>query len=97
MKGIYNMEKFNTICGIIYLAIIHLLAVIGIVCLTTRHNKQTTLPVEDIHHIDSLVSVNDSIKIVVEHLDSAKNAKVIEVSMLDNDSTVKLFYELLSK
>jgi len=38
---------------------------------------------------------NDSLKIEVENLDSAKNAKVIEVKGLDNDSTVKLFYKLI--
>ena len=47
--------------------------------------------------IDSLTKVNDSIKIKVEQLDSIKNAKVIEVSTLDNDSTLKLFYKLVSE
>ena len=46
---------------------------------------------------DSIIKVNDSIKIKVEHLDSIKNAKVIEVQTLDNDSTLKLFYELVSE
>ena len=47
--------------------------------------------------IDSLTQVNDSIKIKIEKLDSIKNAKVIEVQTLDNDSTLKLFYELVSE
>ena len=47
--------------------------------------------------IDSLITVNDSIKIKVEKLDSIKDAKVIEVSTLDNDSTLKLFYKLVSE
>lgn len=47
--------------------------------------------------IDSLSTVNDSIKIKVKKLDSIKDAKVIEVSTLDNDSTLKLFYELMSE
>ena len=38
---------------------------------------------------------NDSLKIEVDNLDSIKNAKVIEVKALDNDSTVKLFYKLI--
>lgn len=38
---------------------------------------------------------NDSLKIEVDNLDSIKNAKVIEVKDLDNDSTVKLFYQLI--
>ena len=38
---------------------------------------------------------NDSLKIEVDNLDSIKNAKVIEVQNLDNDSTIKLFYKLI--
>lgn len=38
---------------------------------------------------------NYSLKIEVDNLDSIKNAKVIEVKTLDNDSTVKLFYQLI--
>lgn len=38
---------------------------------------------------------NDSLRIEVDNLDSIKNAKVIEVKTLDNDSTVKLFYKLI--
>lgn len=57
----------------------------------TNREERTT------NTIDSLVEVNDSIKLKVEHLDSVKNAKVIEVSTLDNDSTIKLFYELVSE
>lgn len=52
---------------------------------------------ENITVTDSIIKVNDSIKIKIEHLDSIKNAKVIEVQTLDNDSTLKLFYELVSE
>lgn len=38
---------------------------------------------------------NDSLRIEVDNLDSIKNAKVIEVKTLDNDSTIKLFYQLI--
>ena len=38
---------------------------------------------------------NDSLRIEVNNLDSIKNAKAIEVKTLDNDSTVKLFYQLI--
>ena len=60
-------------------------------------NTKVTRPVEEIVKADSLVKVNDSIKIKVEHLDSIKDAKIIEVQTLDNDSTLKLFYKLISK
>ena len=52
---------------------------------------------ENVIVTDSIIKVNDSIKIKVEHLDSIKNAKVIEVHTLDNDSTLKLFYKLVSE
>ena len=62
-----------------------------------NRNVEVTPPVEEIVKADSLVKVNDSIKVVVNSLDSIKNAKIIEVQTLDNDSTVKLFYELINK
>ena len=52
---------------------------------------------ENVILTDSIIKLNDSIKIKVEHLDSIKNAKVIEVQTLDNDSTLKLFYKLVSE
>ena len=58
-----------------------------------KHNIST--PVENDTIIDSLI--NDSIRIKVEKLDSIKDAKVIEVSTLNNDSTLKLFYKLVSE
>ena len=60
-----------------------------------KHNIST--PIENNTIIDSLTTINDSIKIKVEKLDSIKDAKVIEVKSLDNDSTLKLFYQLIRK
>ena len=60
-----------------------------------KHNIST--PAENIVKIDSLTTINDSIKIKVEKLDSIKDAKVIEVSTFNNDSTLKLFYKLVSE
>ena len=65
--------------------------------LGVQYGINNTRPVEEIIKVDSLIKVNDSIKIKVEQLDSIKDAKIIEVQTLDNDSTVKLFYELISK
>lgn len=55
-------------------------------------NKKTYTVVEQNVEIQKH---NDSLKIEVGNLDSIKNAKVIEVKTLDNDSTVKLFYQLI--
>lgn len=54
----------------------------------TKHNNSIEQNIELQKH-------NDSLKIKVDNLDSIKNAKVIEVKALDNDSTVKLFYQLI--
>ena len=59
-------------------------------------NNEDTVK-ENVILTDSIIKVNDSRKIKVEHLDSIKNAKVIEVQTLDNDSTLKLFYKLVSE
>lgn len=55
------------------------------------HNKNNNVIEQDIE----LQKHNDSLKIEVNNLDSIKNAKVIEVKTLDNDSTIKLFYKLI--
>lgn len=59
-------------------------------------NIQTTSPVES-SNIDSIVKDNDKLIIDVKHLDSIKNAKSIEIKSLDNDSTLRLFYQLIGK
>jgi len=72
--------------------------IIGMLVIFTVDNTDKTEN-NDVNNnvIDSLIAVNDTIKIKVEKLDSIKNAKVIEVSTLNNDSTLKLFYELVSE
>jgi len=62
----------------------------------TRGNKQASSPVEE-SKIDTLLTEREVIKIKVDELDSIKNAKIIEVTSLDNDSTVKLFYKLVKE
>lgn len=55
------------------------------------HKKNNNIIETDVE----LQKHNDSLKIKVDNLDSIKNAKVIEVKTLDNDSTIKLFYKLI--
>ena len=59
-------------------------------------HSQTTSPVED-NRIDSITKENNKLIIEIENLDSIKDAKVIEVKSLDNDSTLRLFYQLIGK
>ena len=56
-----------------------------------RYKKNNNIIETDVE----LQKHNDSLKIKVDNLDSIKNAKVIEVKTLDNDSTIKLFYQLI--
>ena len=56
-----------------------------------HHKKNNNIIKTDVE----LQKHNDSLKIEVDNLDSIKNAKVIEVQTLNNDSTVKLFYQLI--
>lgn len=47
------------------------------------------------HIIDSIKIVNKEYKNKLNKLDSIKDAEIIEVKALDNDSTIKLFYRLI--
>ena len=92
-----NIKRF--FIGLCYVAGCYL--VIFAVVIIYSYSKKIINNEEDIKEnvtvTDSIIKVNDSIKIKVEHLDSIKNAKVIEVKALDNDSTIKLFYKLVSE
>ena len=71
-----------------------------ILVLLLKHFTQINTTDKQIEHnnckIDSIEVVNHKIKVQIEHLDSIKDAKVIEVRSLDNDSTIKLFFELVA-
>ena len=71
---------------------------IFIVCAIINDSKTNTItsPVES-SKIDSITKENNKLIIEVEYLDSIKDAKVIEVKSLDNDSTLRLFYQLIGK
>lgn len=61
-----------------------------------KANSTISSPVEMIS-IDSLNNTNKDIYNKIKQLDSIKNEKVIEVKSLDNDSTLRLFYQLVGK
>ena len=92
-----NIKKF--FIGLCYVAgcYLVLLAVVVIYSYSRKIINTEDNIKEDVTISDSIIRVNDSIKIKIEHLDSIKNAKVIEVQTLDNDSTLKLFYKLVSE
>lgn len=81
IKEIIKGAAMFFVFGIVIIAIMSLI-----------DNKKTYTVVEQNVEIQKH---NDSLRIEVDNLDSIKNAKVIEVKTLDNDSTVKLFYKLI--
>ena len=92
-----NIKKF--FIGLCYVAGCYLVIIAVVVIYSYSKkiiNNEEDIK-EDVTVTDSIIKVNDSIKIKVEHLDSIKNAKVIEVQTLDNDSTLRLFYQLIGK
>lgn len=87
-------DVMDTIAGT-FLFIALVCCIVGLFGLCNK--RSITSPVEKSIAIDSLITTNDSIKLQVNKLDSIKDVKVIEVRSLDNDSTIKLFYELVSE
>ena len=87
------MDSFSNEAGkgcIIFVVLVVALCVSIAIC-DYHHKKNNNIIETDVE----LQKHNDSLRIEVDNLDSIKNAKVIEVQTLDNDSTVKLFYQLI--
>lgn len=91
-------EKFVTACFTSIIVILVVLAELIIVIISVyKHYKENENIVVDstIEYVDSIKKENDKLVLEVNNLDSIKNAEIIEVKSLDNDSTVKLFYKLI--
>ena len=82
-KEIIKAISMLMIFGVIFMIIL--------IFVDKYHKKNNNIIETDVE----LQKHNDSLKIEVDNLDSIKNAKVIEVQNLDNDSTIKLFYQLI--
>ena len=87
------MDSFsNEACkGCVILFIFIFVGIASILVETYYHRKSNNIIEPNVE----IQKHNDSLRIEVDNLDSIKNAKVIEVKTLDNDSTVKLFYQLI--
>ena len=83
------ISNYNKGCFVILILV--LVVCISVIVCKHYHIKNNNIIEQDIE----LQKHNDSLKLKVNNLDSIKNAKVIEVQKLDNDSTVKLFYKLI--
>lgn len=77
--------------GCVILLVFTFVVITSLIIGTYYHRKNNNIIEAGVE----LKKQNDSIKLEVKQLDSIKNAKVIEVKTLDNDSTIKLFYKLI--
>ena len=92
-----NIKKF--FIGLCYVAGCYLVVLAVVIIYNYSRkiiNNEDTVK-ENVTIADSIIKNKKKKKIKIEHLDSIKNAKVIEVQTLDNDSTLKLFYKLVSE
>lgn len=88
------VEKVGTIL-IVELTVVLILVLAGIIF---KAEKDTDIIIKNAElDIDDKIKANDSIKLEVENINKIKDAEIIEVSNLDNDSTVKLFYKLVKE
>lgn len=88
------VEKSGTIL-IIELTVVLILVLAGIIF---KAEKDTDVIIKNVElDIDDKIKANDSIKLEIENINKIKDAEVIEISSLDNDSTVKLFYKLVKE
>lgn len=87
------MDSFSNEAGkgCVILFVFTFIVIASIIVGTYYHRKTNNIIEPNIE----IQKHNDSLRIEVDNLDSIKNAKVIEVKTLDNDSTVKLFYQLI--
>ena len=101
MIGMYdNNDPEGVINGCITSIIIVLVILVGIILGSIAIYKHCTkdkniVTSSTIEYVDSIKKENDKLIIEVNNLDSLKNAEIIEVKSLDNDSTIKLFYKLI--
>lgn len=87
------MDSFSNEAGkaCVIILVFTFVVIDSIIIGTCYHRKNNNIIEPDVE----IQKHNDSLKIKVDNLDSIKNAKVIEVKALDNDSTIKLFYQLI--
>ena len=88
------IEKAGDIL-IIELTVVFILVLAGIIF---KQEKDTDINIKNAElDIDDKIKSNDSIKLEIENINKIKDAEIIEISSLDNDSTIKLFYKLVKE
>ena len=94
----WNIIKTNITNIIVNLFLLMFIfcGICGIVVTCNEAKEHISSPVEDVA-IDSIKYENNKITIEINDLDSIKNAKIVEIKTLSNDSVLDLFYELIRK
>ena len=101
MISIYDSnDPEKVVTGCIISIIVALVILAGIIfcsiAIHKHYTKNRNIVISStIEYVDSIKTENDKLILEVNNLDSLKNAKIIEVKSLDNDSTIKLFYKLI--
>ena len=98
MSYINDNEEFITGCFTIIIIILIVLvgSILGFINIYKHYKKDKNIVINSTtEYVDSIKKENDKLIIEVNNLDSIKNAEIIEVKSLDNDSTIKLFYKLI--
>ena len=85
-----NVTWKDLVKGIIALIILFL-----VVMFIAKQEQKVVQSNTDIVNVDSLLTTNDSIKIVIKYIDSTKHEEIEKVLKLDNDSTLELFKQLV--
>ena len=88
-----GIDTFITIVGGSVIVIVCTL-ILFIVIKTCNNNKQIK---KDNTTIEKTNYSNDSLRIELKHRDKDKNETIIEVKGLNNDSTYKLFKQLIAE
>ena len=101
MIGMYNSNEHKEvingcITSIIIVLVVLVVIIIGSIAIYKHCTEDKNIVISStIEYVDSIKKENDKLIIEVNNLDSLKNAEIIEVKSLDNDSTIKLFYKLI--
>lgn len=85
-----NVTWKDLVKGVIALIILFL-----VVMFIAKQEQKVAQSNTDIVNVDSLLTTNDSIKIVIKYIDSTKHEEIEKVLKLDNDSTLELFKQLV--
>jgi len=91
------MKEFNNILVIVFgFALVLLIAITISHCCSSTPVEENVIDINT-EEIQTIQKRNDSLVIDIKKLDSVKDAEIIQIQSIDNDSVVSLFYKLISE